>query len=696
MSNNKYKVLLLGGADALGAYLIPELLSRGHEVSVTSGTEHESNEKKLHYLKGNAKEDEFLEIILAKKYDVIIDFMVHQTDDFGHHCKKILNNVKHYVFLSTYRVYGDSGAKLLTEESSRLLDTVKDKDFLTTNDYGLAKARQEDILKNSGLSNWSILRPSITYSRDRFQLGTMKANEFLYRSLNNKPIIFPREILQKETTMSWAGDVAKLIAPMIMNKEAFGEIYNVSTSEHQTWKEILDYYKEFLDIKVKTVSLETYTKTIGRPYRIKYDCIFNRIIDNTKILELTSLKQEDFISIHDGLRMELTAFSKAPKFKTINKSQEKKIDSITNSSLQKLRKKLRPRTRLRQIKSYRRSRSQYDGAIVTLAGYYNYGSIIQRYAMQCFLKEKGLKYRLLDFEFMHSRGYKAGSRKNLETFAHTYYDQEKFDPRYSRYYKTYIVGSDQVWRDFFKDWGQFGRFFLNFVKDPKAKRIAYAASFGRDTLEGAGIDAEKMKKIIPLIEKFDAISVREQSGVRLVEELGGVAAKHVLDPTMLLSAASYSELIDSSKFCDQETQPIFCYILDASPSKRSIIKQLEKTNKMKAGGVFPHNGQPMPSVEEWLKGFRDSKLVVTDSFHGLAFSIINSKDFIVFGNLKRGLARITELLALLGIEDRIILEEDIEQLHLEFKPIDWNSVNKKLDFLRQESSEWLLNNLRNP
>jgi nucleoside-diphosphate-sugar epimerase len=727
LDSAKKRVLLLGGTGAMGVYLAPELLRLGYEVYITSRSARTAAERGIHYIKGNAKDLAFLDELLESKYDAIVDFMVYHTDEFAERYERLLANTEHYLFLSSYRVYGDNGRKPITEEAPRLLDSVKDEKYLATDEYGLTKARQENILAGAAKKNWTVLRPAITYSKDRFQLGTMEANEFLYRALRGKPIIFPRQMLGKQATMSWAGDVAKLIAKLTLNPNAMGEFFTVSTAEHHTWKEIVAYYKELLGVRVKIVDLDTYRRVIGRPWQIKYDRMLNRIIDNSKALAAAGMRQEDFMPLREGLRIELANFSKAPRYAAINKEREKKLDKITFAYFANLRlvlyniakklyrmkkknvptkeivkkvvrskqfnKLVRPILLPFQIKSHLFSRIFYDGAIVTLTGNYNYGSVMQRWALQKTLKSCGYKFKLMDFKFMLAMSKKTGDRANVAKFVNKHLDKETFNPHFSKFYKAYIVGSDQVWRDFFNnDWNKFGRFFLNFVKGKSVKRIGYAISFGTDTLAGANIDAAKEKKIRPLVKKFNSISVREQSGTSLVKQLGGSAVR-VLDPTLLLDAKKYSALVDNSKFSKKRTAPLFFYILDTNKYKEKIIDYYSETMQLDKDGIFPNNGKPLPPPEIWLKGFRDSRLVITDSFHGMVFSIINHTPFFVFANKARGIARMTELLDMLGIQNRIIVEgADVATLS-ENLSIDWDEVDKKLAEYRAESIQWLQKSL---
>ena len=114
--------------------------------------------------------------------------------------------------------------------------------------------------------------------------------------------------------MTWAGDVAKMIAALMFNDRAYREIFTVSTSEHHTWGEIAEYYHELIGLKYDWVSNEDYVAAIGSgiiAYRqLCYDRLFDRIIDNSKILDVAGMKQEELMPLKEGLRYEI---SKLPR-----------------------------------------------------------------------------------------------------------------------------------------------------------------------------------------------------------------------------------------------------------------------------------------------------------------------------------------------------------------------------------------------
>lgn len=131
----------------MGVYLLERLKQTEHEVYVTSRSGH-PDEGNIHYIEGNAKDDDFLLPLLANGYDCIIDFMVYSTFEFVDRYKQLLAAAKQYIFLSSYRVYADNGLEPITEESPLLLDVVKDAKYRKTDEYALTKARQENFCGN--------------------------------------------------------------------------------------------------------------------------------------------------------------------------------------------------------------------------------------------------------------------------------------------------------------------------------------------------------------------------------------------------------------------------------------------------------------------------------------------------------------------------------------------------------------------
>ncbi|MFI3163953.1 MAG: NAD-dependent epimerase/dehydratase family protein [Bacillota bacterium] len=156
------KVLVLGGTGAMGIHLVSNLVKMQCYVHVTTRSDKDSESQFIKYIKGNAQDNQFLNSLLQEKYDVIVDFMVYNTKKFKERVDLLLSATSQYIFLSSSRVYSNSD-EIIVEDTPRLLDYTRDKEYLKTDEYALAKARQEDILFNHNNKNWTIVRPYITY-----------------------------------------------------------------------------------------------------------------------------------------------------------------------------------------------------------------------------------------------------------------------------------------------------------------------------------------------------------------------------------------------------------------------------------------------------------------------------------------------------------------------------------------------------
>jgi hypothetical protein len=127
-------------------------------------------------------------------------------------------------------------------------------------------------------------------------------------------LVLPREALSVQATMSWAGDVAKMFSRLLFHPAAFRECFTLATAEHRTWGEIAAYYRELIGLQYVAADTEDYLKimggTAGARYQLTYDRLFNRIVDNSKILRVTGLKQEEIMPLRSGLQKELSALPK--------------------------------------------------------------------------------------------------------------------------------------------------------------------------------------------------------------------------------------------------------------------------------------------------------------------------------------------------------------------------------------------------
>ncbi len=308
------RILLLGGTGAMGKHLSDILASGKNEISVTTRKK-KSDKENVKYIEGNAHDNDFLEALLKEKYDCIVDFMAYSTDEFKTREERLLSSTGHYVFLSSSRVYADSKTPI-NENSPRLLDVCTDEEYLATDEYALSKARQENILFDSPRKNWTIIRPYITYSENRLQLGVLEKESWLFSALNCRSLVFSRDIAEHTTTLTYGYDVARGIASIIGNKKAFGEAFHITGNNAITWQKVYELYGDVLKengcqfeeiLRAKTYRLESNGK-----YQVLYDRYYDRIFDNSKIAQFINVA--DFTKPEDGLKKCLAEFLKNPKF----------------------------------------------------------------------------------------------------------------------------------------------------------------------------------------------------------------------------------------------------------------------------------------------------------------------------------------------------------------------------------------------
>ena len=213
-----------------------------------------------------------------------------------------------------------------------------------------------------------------------------------------------------------------------------------------------------------------------------------------------------------------------------------------------------------------------------------------------------------------------------------------------------IVGSDQVWRYAYVG-NKIEKYFLKGI-DNSTKKIAYAASFGISEWEGHN-DAQN-KELEDLLQQFDYVSVREQSGIAILENTFHYTKGSVcLDPTLLHPASFYDELIETYSKSNETPLPrskyILAYVLDLSSEKmRSIEGYAQKQGMEVVFASIPTHKQSL-SPASWLAHMRSADMVITDSFHGTVFSSIYHRPCICLGNSKRGAERFWNLFKILQI-----------------------------------------------
>ncbi|WP_180005892.1 polysaccharide pyruvyl transferase family protein [Acinetobacter sp. YH12237] len=352
-------------------------------------------------------------------------------------------------------------------------------------------------------------------------------------------------------------------------------------------------------------------------------------------------------------------------------------------------------------------------AILTLGLRHNYGGILQAAALYNFLKREGYNPVLLR-KYPVQKGWKAIIIKaleilpfqNLKGFRNSYIKYinniqffDEYMPNQTKImtYKSQIeeflnkyeidaivVGSDQVWRYTYINDTEYDTYFLNFKLNREIKKISYAASFGIDTWE-APSENLNIKKYL---SDFNAVSVRESSGQEICKkDFGKYDVELVLDPTLLIDQSFYLDMIKNKS---PKNYDCITYILDENTEKKELVKKINVECQHKSVFNLLTKSSKL-SVQDWVASFKSTDFIITDSFHGMVFSIIFNKDFLVIINKDRGADRFYSLCKILGLESRLVTPDSVAIDRM--APIDYSKVNEILDQLRVKSKQFLINSI---
>ena len=307
MYQNK-RVLLIGGGGSLGLYAANELVDKGCFVDVLCREDHISNDPKLRFFNVDATLECLQSFMADKHYDGIINFLHYEDIENYKNVHRFLTaNTDHLIFLSSYRVYADLQHPI-TEEAPRLLDVTEDKEFLEKETYALAKARAEDYIRSeTDITNWTIVRPVISTSFRRFDLVSISGSRLLRWTEEGQVIPLPDKAKGLIAAADWAGNTGKLIANLLFKKDAYGEAFTVSSCQNLTWGEVASYYEELIGAKFNWMDTDEYIRIHAGDnlWSLIYDRLYDRPIDNSKILRVTGLKKEDFTPMKAGIKIEL-------------------------------------------------------------------------------------------------------------------------------------------------------------------------------------------------------------------------------------------------------------------------------------------------------------------------------------------------------------------------------------------------------
>lgn len=343
--------------------------------------------------------------------------------------------------------------------------------------------------------------------------------------------------------------------------------------------------------------------------------------------------------------------------------------------------------------------------IITFHCAYNFGSALQTYALQRAISSLGnecyvIDYRSRDyykyhlFHFKHpvvmlrdiihfSRNYKRRkafisfwrSSLNMTEQTYSYRNDSELSELSSRF-DAFVCGSDQIW-NLDCTGGVVEPFFLSFAGDKR--RIAYAPSLAHTSFRPEHFDREKVSA---LLNKFDCLSIREEETAPLFQPLVDKRIKITLDPTLLFDSAEYDSMLLSAPQEDY----IFVYLLRQCSE---LVEHARKLAESSGKKVYYVSDQPLGirnatncfgiGPAEFVALVAHASVVLTNSFHATVFSILYRRNFKSFALDASG-ARMRDLLEKLGINER---------LNDPFAPVDWDSLQNRLDILRNSSWDYL-------
>ena len=316
------------------------------------------------------------------------------------------------------------------------------------------------------------------------------------------------------------------------------------------------------------------------------------------------------------------------------------------------------------------------------------GAILTAFALQRLLQHNGFSSRLINICAGNQYERRSGGissefeRKYLYTTEQI--TSHKQFQELNNSFTHFITGSDQVFR---AEWVS-DTWFLDFVELSRNK-IAMAASFGTGSLS---VSRRRERRIKYLLRRFNSISIRELSGVRLCKKLG-VQAQYVIDPVFLIEPQNYLDIVYNAPYRAEEKKHIFGYFRDPSEEKLAQIKGIAARYDL---NVFI--ADDTTPVEQFLLMISSAEYVLTDSYHGLCFSLIFQKEYACYYNTIRGNDRFDTLIEILGLNPNKFLPENENAAAIEAIQCseNWNSVNRNITAQRENGVRWIMNALNAP
>lgn len=356
--------------------------------------------------------------------------------------------------------------------------------------------------------------------------------------------------------------------------------------------------------------------------------------------------------------------------------------------------------------------------VITFHRAINFGAVLQTYALNKVINDLGVDCEVIDYycttlekqykplsikslielkkmaSILLKNAQVKDNRKSFDDFSKRYikFSREKFYSNKdlincNKNYDIFIAGSDQVWSYYCAGFDT--AYFLDFVKD-NHKKNSYAASFGVESIPN-----QYISKYNELLKDFNNISVREEQGAEIVKSITKREATVVLDPTLLVTKEQWNEISPEN---NQSEKYILVYLLAETKSIFKFAKTLAKDKNLKIvyihdrlfnkGGVKNLN---KVSPDRWVSLFINAEYIVTNSFHGVAFSINLEKEFYMeyLPEPAKVNSRLENILKVFNLNNRCI-NDNISSFN---EKIDYKTVSKLVQYEREKSINYLSNEI---
>lgn len=338
----------------------------------------------------------------------------------------------------------------------------------------------------------------------------------------------------------------------------------------------------------------------------------------------------------------------------------------------------------------------------------NYGSSLTYYALGTILENMGKQVLMIPIAKTNGTPWEPEIKYTVDFLSQYFHigRNRGFDkmPEFNGFCDAFMLGSDQMWTGPSTNLVGY-TFFLDFV-DKNRKKIAFSTSFGHSDFDASD---EVCKTAGDYLKRFDAISVRETSGIDICKNRFGIDAEQIIDPVFLCDTSDYDRIAENVHDPIPKKY-LLCYILDPTPEKEAAAKAIAKHENLDIITILGlkehdraknswHTGTVLPRItsNQFLYYIKNCSYLLTDSHHGTCFGIIYKKQYVALANASRGVTRFETVAKALGLQNRVFLDvAEVITSNKIYEPIDYAQVETHIEGEKNRAIQWLKNALECP